>query len=111
MTTDETRTLRRAFWRGFRDPFGFGSLRRLKARRQQLRTETETWVGGEVAYWKQRARDAEAARERGRKVAEEWRDDLKQYGDEQWAVTARHVCAYILAALDGPDSHETQERT
>jgi hypothetical protein len=52
-------------------------------------------------------RDAlKTAVEQARAEAERWRDDLKANERESWAVTARHVCAMILAALAVPESHE-----
>lgn len=50
---------------------------------------------------------AEAAVERGRRAAEKWRTDLKANERESWAITARHVCAEILAALEGNETDGT----
>lgn len=45
----------------------------------ELRDQTETWVGSEVAHWKQEARKAQAAIERVRAVHES-----EQYIDDAW---------------------------
>jgi chromosome segregation ATPase len=85
-----------------------GAMLQRRAERAETRAElaeaaTNRWYAANEAA--EAERDAlKAAVERARAEAERWRDDLKANERESWAVTARHVCAMILAALDAPET-------
>lgn len=66
---------------------------------------------------KQRAEQAEASLDRVREAATTWHRDARSFAEQidqkdrpEWVMVA-HVCAVILAALDGGETNHTQGRS
>lgn len=68
----------------------------------ELRAQTTEWVGGQAEYWKQRAREAEEANQRGRALAQRWIDDMPEDITEGVArVIFAEAGQRFLDAMDG----------